>query len=100
MYGVQKKSVSIVEPLIKAQIHFALAIKDGMCLGRWQGIIIRKVTELIRPRFGSPPQWCKKFKMQVAALCFSNQSHEMVRLLYCNTAIGLTIVGLTSGSRP
>ena len=55
-----------------------------MSLGRWQGIIIRKVIELIRPRFGNPPQSCNKFKMQVAALCFSKQSHEMIRLLYIN----------------
>ena len=64
------------------QINSSLAINNDANLTRWQEIIVAKVVELIRVRFGKPPRENMKHKRAVIKATLSGCSNLLVRCLY------------------
>ena len=64
------------------QINSSLAINNAAGLARWQGTIVAKVTELIRPRFGAPPREHMRFKRAAIKVALSGVPALLIRSLY------------------
>lgn len=79
-YGAMKKSFKTMEPMVSCQINWAMSINNS--LADWQKIIVLKVRELLRVRFGKPPEEYMKFKKKAIALCLQGSSFATLRCLY------------------